>query len=166
MTFGGEESAGGSFLRRDGSAWTTDKDGIVLCLLAAEMTARSGADPGELYEQLAERFGRPAYRRVDAPATPAEKRILGRLSPDDVSASELAGDRILDVLTTAPGNGAPIGGLKVVTENGWFAARPSGTEDVYKIYAESFRGEEHLERILDEARALVAAALASAGPSG
>jgi len=166
LGFGGEESAGGSFLRRDGSAWTTDKDGIVLCLLAAEMTARSGADPGELYERLADRFGRPAYRRVDAPATPAEKRVLGGLSPENVTASELAGDRIVDVLTRAPGNGAPIGGLKVVTENGWFAARPSGTEDVYKIYAESFRGQEHLETIIEEARALVAAALGSAGPSG
>ena len=166
LGFGGEESAGGSFLSRDGSAWSTDKDGIVLCLLAAEMTARSGADPGELYERLADRFGRPSYRRVDAPATPAEKRVLGGLSPENVTASELAGDRIVDVLTRAPGNGAPIGGLKVVTENGWFAARPSGTEDVYKIYAESFRGREHLETIIEEARALVAAALGSAGPPG
>src|SRR5207248_7296680 len=164
--FGGEESAGGSFLRRDGSAWSTDKDGIIMCLLAAEMTARLGLDPGRVYEGLTERFGRPVYRRIDAPATPDEKRALGALSPSDVTTPELAGDPITDVLTTAPGNGAPIGGLKVITERGWFAARPSGTEDVYKIYAESFRGQEHLETIIEEARALVAAALGSAGPSG
>jgi phosphoglucomutase len=163
LGFGGEESAGGSFLRRDGSAWTTDKDGIVLCLLAAEITAKSGADPGELYQRLTERFGRPAFRRIDAPATPEQKRILGQLSPSDVTEDELAGERIAAVLTTASGNGAPIGGLKVVTENGWFAARPSGTEDVYKVYAESFLGEDHLARIIEEAQALVASALASAG---
>jgi phosphoglucomutase len=161
--FGGEESAGASFLRRDGSAWTTDKDGIVLCLLAAEMTARGGRDPGDRYEELAGRFGRPAYRRVDAPATPEQKAALGKLSPDHVTASELAGEPITEVLTTAPGNGAPIGGVKVTTEHGWFAARPSGTEDVYKVYAESFRGEEHLERILEEAGRVVDAALDSAG---
>jgi phosphoglucomutase len=156
--FGGEESAGASFLRRDGTAWTTDKDGIALCLLAAEMTARGGHD-----EALAGRFGHPAYRRVDAPATPEQKAALGKLSPDHVTASELAGEPITGVLTTAPGNGAPIGGVKVTTEHGWFAARPSGTEDVYKVYAESFRGEEHLERILEEAGRVVDAALDSAG---
>jgi phosphoglucomutase len=159
--FGGEESAGASFLRRDGTPWTTDKDGIVLCLLAAEMTARGG-DPGGRYRRLADRFGSPAYRRVDAPASPEQKAALGRLSPDHVKASELAGEPITGVLTTAPGNGAPIGGVKVTTEHGWFAARPSGTEDVYKVYAESFLGEEHLERILDEAGRVVDAALASA----
>jgi phosphoglucomutase len=161
--FGGEESAGASFLRRDGTAWTTDKDGISLCLLAAEMTARGGRDPGDRYEALAGRFGHPAYRRVDAPATPEQKAALGKLSPDQVTASELAGEPITGVLTTAPGNGAPIGGVKVTTEHGWFAARPSGTEDVYKVYAESFRGEEHLERILEEAGRVVDAALDSAG---
>jgi phosphoglucomutase len=160
--FGGEESAGASFLRRDGTAWTTDKDGIALCLLAAEMTARGGRDPGDRYEALAGRFGHPAYRRVDAPATPEQKAALGKLSPDHVTASELAGEPITEVLTTAPGNGAPIGGVKVTTEHGWFAARPSGTEDVYKVYAESFRGEEHLERILEEAGRVVDAALDSA----
>jgi phosphoglucomutase len=159
--FGGEESAGASFLRRDGSTWTTDKDGIILCLLAAEMTARTGDDPGARFEQLASRFGRPAYRRVDAPAAPAEKARLAQLSPSDVVAESLAGEPITQVLTRAPGNDASIGGLKVLTENGWFAARPSGTEDVYKIYAESFRDEAHLARILDEARAIVAAALKS-----
>jgi phosphoglucomutase len=160
--FGGEESAGASFLRRDGTPWTTDKDGIVLCLLAAEMTARGG-DPGGRYRRLADRFGSPAYRRVDAPASPEQKAALGRLSPEHVKTSELAGEPITGVLTTAPGNGAPIGGVKVTTEHGWFAARPSGTEDVYKVYAESFLGEEHLERILDEAGRVVDAALASAG---
>jgi phosphoglucomutase len=158
--FGGEESAGASFLRRDGTPWTTDKDGIVLCLLAAEMTARGG-DPGGRYRRLADRFGSPAYRRVDAPASPEQKAALGRLSPEHVKASELAGEPITGVLTTAPGNGAPIGGVKVTTEHGWFAARPSGTEDVYKIYAESFLGEEHLQRILDDAEQVVQAALAS-----
>jgi len=161
--FGGEESAGASFLRRDGAAWSTDKDGIICCLLAAEMTARRGHDPGELYRQLAARFGSPAYRRVDAPATPRQKAALKRLSPEHVNASELAGEPITAVLTTAPANGAPIGGLKVTTEHGWFAARPSGTEDVYKVYAESFLGDEHLERILDEAQQVVTAALESAG---
>jgi phosphoglucomutase len=160
--FGGEESAGASFLRRDGSAWTTDKDGIVMCLLAAEMTAR-GQDPGDRYRELTDRFGNPAYRRVDAPATAEQKAALAKLSPEHVKASELAGEPITAVLTTAPGNGAPIGGVKVITEHGWFAARPSGTEDVYKVYAESFLGEEHLERILDEASQVVDAALASAG---
>jgi phosphoglucomutase len=159
LGFGGEESAGASFLRVDGSAWTTDKDGLIMALLAAEITARLGQDPGERYEALAERHGGPAYRRVDAPATPAQKEALGRLTPDRVRATELAGEPVRQVLDRAPGNGAPIGGVKVIAESGWFAARPSGTEDVYKIYAESFRGEEHLERILEEARAMVNAAL-------
>jgi len=158
--FAGEESAGASFLRRGGATWTTDKDGIIACLLAAELTAGSGRNPSEAYAALAERFGSPAYRRVDAPATPGQKAALGRLSPAAVRASTLAGDPITAILTTAPGNGAPIGGLKVVTAEGWFAARPSGTENVTKIYAESFRGEDHLARILEEARAVVAAAVA------
>jgi phosphoglucomutase len=159
LGFGGEESAGASFLRRDGTVWTTDKDGIIACLLAAEVTARSGRDPGEAYRALTARFGSPVYRRIDAPATPAQKAVLARLSPDQVSASHLAGDPVSAILTTAPGNGAAIGGLKVMTEHGWFAARPSGTENVYKIYAESFRGDDHLARIIDEAQAVVAAAL-------
>jgi phosphoglucomutase len=160
LGFGGEESAGASFLRRDGTVWTTDKDGIIACLLAAEMTARSGRDPGVAYEALTARFGAPVYRRIDAPATPAQKAVLARLSPEQVSAKELAGEPVTAILTTAPGNGAPIGGLKVMTEHGWFAARPSGTENVYKIYAESFRGEDHLERIIEEAQAVVGRALA------
>jgi len=159
--FAGEESAGASFLRRDGTTWTTDKDGIIACLLAAELTARSGRDPGEAYRELEDRFGSPAYRRIDAPATPAQKAVLARLSPDQVSATELAGEPVTGVLTTAPGNGAAIGGLKVTTEHGWFAARPSGTEDVYKIYAESFLGDDHLARIIDEAQAVVRRALGS-----
>jgi phosphoglucomutase len=157
--FGGEESAGASFLRRDGTAWTTDKDGIVMDLLALEMRARTGRDPGELYRALARDLGAPVYTRVDAAATPAEKAILKKLSPEAVKATTLAGEPIVDRLTRAPGNGADIGGLKVVAENGWFAARPSGTEDVYKIYAESFRDEAHLARILDEAKTIVAQAL-------
>jgi phosphoglucomutase len=157
--FGGEESAGASFLRRDGTVWTTDKDGIIACLLAAELTARTGRDPGKAYAELTERFGAPAYRRVDARATPAEKSVLGGLAPDAVTARTLAGDSITAILTTAPGNGAPIGGLKVTTHAGWFAARPSGTEDVYKVYAESLDGEERLERILGEAREIVGKAL-------
>jgi phosphoglucomutase len=159
--FGGEESAGASFLRRDGTVWTTDKDGIIACLLAAEMTAKQGEDPAVSYRRLTEWFGAPAYRRIDAPATPEQKAILARLSPDAVSAHDLGGDPIAAVLTTAPGNGAPIGGLKVATDYGWFAARPSGTENVYKVYAESFRGEEHLQRLIDEAQAVVSAALAA-----
>ena len=159
--FGGEESAGASFLRRNGTVWTTDKDGIIACLLAAELTARSGHDPGVAYGQLTERFGAPAYRRIDAPATKAEKAVLGRLSAGQVTVTSLAGDEISSVLTTAPGNGAAIGGVKVSTANGWFAARPSGTEDVYKIYAESFHGEEHLGRLIEEAQALVSTALAA-----
>ncbi|MBA2701184.1 MAG: alpha-D-glucose phosphate-specific phosphoglucomutase [Chloroflexi bacterium] len=163
--FGGEESAGASFLRRDGSVWTTDKDGIIACLLACELTARTGRDPGLAYRELTERFGAPAYRRVDAPASPARKAALGRLSADAVSSTELAGNPITGVLTRAPGNDAPIGGLKVTTDAGWFAARPSGTEDVIKVYAESFQGEDHLDRLLEEAQALVAAA-AGEGPAG
>jgi phosphoglucomutase len=161
LGFGGEESAGASFLRRDGTVWTTDKDGIVMDLLAIEMRARSGKDPGELYRELVAALGEPVYARVDAPATPAEKAILKKLSPASVAATTLAGEPIVAKLTRAAGNGAEIGGLKVVAENGWFAARPSGTEDVYKIYAESFRDEAHLARILDEARAMVTAALKS-----
>ena len=162
LGFGGEESAGASFLRRDGTVWATDKDGIIACLLAAELTAKTGKDPGELYAELTERFGAPVYRRIDAPATPAQKAVLGRLSPAQVTATTLAGDPVTGVLTNAPGNGAPIGGLKVLTDQGWFAARPSGTENVYKIYAESFRGDDHLERIIEEAQAVVGAALAGA----
>ncbi|HET8549961.1 MAG TPA: phosphoglucomutase (alpha-D-glucose-1,6-bisphosphate-dependent) [Bryobacteraceae bacterium] len=155
IAFGGEESAGASFLRTGGAPWSTDKDGIILGLLAAEMTAKTARDPGELYRELTREFGDPAYERTDAPATPAQKAKLARLSPEQVHASELAGDRIEKILTAAPGNGAAIGGLKIATKNGWFAARPSGTEDVYKVYAESFVGREHLKRIQDEARALV-----------
>ena len=160
--FGGEESAGASFLQRDGSVWTTDKDGIILCLLASEILATTGRSPSEHYRELTARFGEPAYARIDSPATRAQKAVLAKLSPSQVSASTLAGDPITDRLTTAPGNGAAIGGLKVTTERGWFAARPSGTEDVYKLYAESFDGPDHLARIQDEAREIVAAALGSA----
>ena len=158
LGFGGEESAGASFLRKDGGAWSTDKDGIILDLLAAEITAKSGRDPGELYQALTAELGNPIYQRIDAAATPAQKDLLKKLSPEQVTATELAGEPILAKLTAAPGNGAAIGGLKVTTKNGWFAARPSGTEDVYKIYAESFLGEDHLRRVQDEARALVSAA--------
>ena len=159
LGFGGEESAGASFLRMDAGAWSTDKDGPIMGLLAAEMTARTGKDPGELYQSLTERYGNPVYQRIDAPASPAEKAKLAKLSPGQVTTKELAGEPITQVLTNAPGNGAAIGGLKVVTANGWFAARPSGTEDVYKIYAESFQGEDHLKQIQEEARALVNEAL-------
>jgi phosphoglucomutase len=159
LGFGGEESAGASFLRRNGAVWTTDKDGIIMCLLAAEMLARTGKDPGEIYRSLTERYGAPVYERIDAPATPQQKAVLAKLSPEQVTAKELAGDPIEAMLTTAPGNGAPIGGLKVVTKRGWFAARPSGTENVYKLYAESFAGEEHLRRIQDEARELLSRVL-------
>jgi phosphoglucomutase len=162
LGFAGEESAGASFLRRDGTVWTTDKDGIVMDLLAAELTASAGCDPAVLYAGLTRDLGTPVYERVDAPATPEEKAVLLALAPEAVRATELAGDPIRALLTTAPGNGAPIGGLKVVTGNGWFAARPSGTEAVYKLYAESFRGLAHLRRIQQEARAIVAAALAGA----
>jgi phosphoglucomutase len=159
LCFGGEESAGAAFVRQDGSAWTTDKDGILLDLLAAEITAVLGRDPARVYADLERQFGSPVYERLDVAATPAEKRRLGRLSADGVIAAELAGEPIVARLTQAPGNGASIGGLKVVAPSGWFAARPSGTEDVYKIYAESFRGREHLACIQDEARSIVAAAL-------
>jgi phosphoglucomutase len=154
-SFGGEESAGASFLRRDGSVWTTDKDGPIMNLLAAEITARTGRDPGELYKGFTGEFGTPYYTRIDAPATPEQKAKLARLSPEAVKASELAGETIIQKLTRAPGNNAPIGGLKVVTANGWFAARPSGTEAVYKIYAESFRDEAHLETLVNEAQQIV-----------
>ncbi len=155
LGFVGEESAGATFLRQDGTVWTTDKDGIVPALLAAEVTARTGHDPGEIYSQLAAELGESVYDRVEAPATPAQKESLKRLSPQQVRQTDLAGEKIIAILTRAPGNDAPIGGLKVTAENGWFAARPSGTEDIYKIYAESFRGEEHLRRILEEAQAIV-----------
>lgn len=157
--FGGEESAGASFLRKDGTVWSTDKDGLILDLLAAEITAVTGATPSERYATLAEKFGAPAYARTDAPANREQKAILKALSPEQVSADTLAGEAITDRLTTAPGNGAPIGGLKVCTENAWFAARPSGTEDKYKIYAESFRGEEHLAQVQAEAQEIVSAVL-------
>ncbi|WP_135228044.1 phosphoglucomutase (alpha-D-glucose-1,6-bisphosphate-dependent) [Deinococcus fonticola] len=157
--FGGEESAGASFLRTNGGAWSTDKDGIIPGLLAAEITAKTGQTPSERFKELTDRYGATAYDRIDAPATPEQKAILKNLSPEQVSATTLAGDPITAKLTRAPGNGEPIGGLKVVTEQAWFAARPSGTEDVYKIYAESFRGEEHLQRVFEEAREVVSTAL-------
>jgi phosphoglucomutase len=158
--FGGEESAGASFLRKDGTVWSTDKDGIILCLLACEILAVTGKDPGQHYMELVARFGDPVYERIDAPANREEKAKLAALSPESVSAETLAGETITSKLTHAPANGAAIGGLKVCTENGWFAARPSGTEDVYKIYAESFKGEEHLRQIQAEARQIVKSALA------
>jgi phosphoglucomutase len=161
--FGGEESAGASFLRRDGTVWTTDKDGFIMDLLAAEILATTGADPGEHYRTLTERFGDPAYERADTPVTPERKAILGKLSPEMVRADTLAGEPILAKLTKAPANDAPIGGLKVATENGWFAARPSGTENIYKVYAESFRGTDHLRRIQAEARTIIDDAFAAAG---
>jgi phosphoglucomutase len=163
LSFGGEESAGACFVRRDGTAFTTDKDGIAPALLAAEITARLGRDPGELYRDLTRELGEPAYERIEAPATPAQKKSLAKLSSAQVHAKELAGERIVETLTNAPGNDAPIGGLKVVAESAWFAARPSGTEAIYKIYAESFRGPDHLARVLEEAQSLVTKALA-AGP--
>jgi phosphoglucomutase len=159
LGFGGEESAGAAFVRLDGSVWTTDKDGIVPALLAAEITARMGRDPGEIYRELTGEFGEPAYDRAEAPATPEQKQMLGRLSPQQIRLTELAGEKIQALLTHAPGNGAPIGGLKAEAESGWFAARPSGTEDIYKIYAESFRGEAHLRRILEEAQTIVGEAI-------
>ncbi len=161
--FGGEESAGASFLRRDGSVWTTDKDGFIMDLLAAEIMARTGRDPGEHYRDLTERFGDPAYERTDTPVTPARKAVLKDLSPELVRADTLAGEPILAKLTRAPANNEPIGGLKVVTENGWFAARPSGTENIYKVYAESFKGIDHLRRIQTEARAIIDDAFTAAG---
>jgi len=159
--FGGEESAGASFLRFDGTAWTTDKDGIILALLAAEILATTKTDPGRIYDELTQKLGRPVYKRLDAPATPEEKEKLKNLSADMVTADTLAGETIMARLTHAPANNAPIGGLKVTTENGWFAARPSGTENIYKIYAESFVGEKHLEEIISEAQKIVANALAA-----
>jgi phosphoglucomutase len=161
--FGGEESAGASFLRMDGTVWTTDKDGILLDLLAAEIRAKTGKDPGEIYKELQGKFGSPVYERIDAPANAAQKAALGKLSPEMVKAQELAGEKITARLTNAPGNGASIGGLKVVTENGWFAARPSGTEDIYKVYLESFKGQDHLKRIQAEAQEIVQAAFKEAG---
>jgi phosphoglucomutase len=166
LGFGGEESAGASFLRLDGSVWTTDKDGFVPALLAAEITARMGRDPGEIYRELTREFGEPIYDRVEAPATPEQKEKLGRLSPQQVRLTDLAGEKIRTTLTHAPGNGTAIGGLKVIAESGWFAARPSGTEDVYRIYAESFRGADHLRRILQEAQTIVNDALAAAPEQG
>jgi phosphoglucomutase len=155
LGFGGEESAGGSFLRRDGTVWSTDKDGLIMGLLAAEILARTGKDPGEVYQGLTEQFGAPVYERIDAPATPEKKAKLLQLTPDQIHVRELAGDPILSILSTAPSNGAPLGGIKVITARGWFAARPSGTEDVYKIYAESFAGEEHLRQIQHQAQELI-----------
>jgi phosphoglucomutase len=160
VAFGGEESAGASFLQRDGSAWTTDKDGIILALLASEILAVTGTSPAELYRGLTARYGDPAYARIDTSATREQKAALAKLSPGQITADRLAGEKIIETLTAAPGNGAPIGGLKVVTESGWFAARPSGTEDVYKLYAESFRGPEHLAAIQEEAQSIIASAIA------
>ncbi len=164
LGFGGEESAGASFVRLDGSVWTTDKDGIVPALLAAEITARMDRDPGEIYRELTREFGEPVYDRVEAPATPEQKEILEKLSPEQVRSTDLAGEKVQAILTRAPGNGAPIGGLKVAGESGWFAARPSGTENIYKIYAESFRGAGHLRQILEEAQTIVSDALAASNP--
>ena len=164
LGFAGEESAGAAFVRLDGTAWTTDKDGMVPALLAAEMTARMGRDPGELYRELTREFGEPVYDRVEAAATPAQKDLLAKLSPQQVTLTELAGETIQTILTHAPSNDAPIGGVKVMTNSGWFAARPSGTEDIYKIYAESFRGAEHLHRILEEAQIIVNEALTTGTP--
>ena len=163
--FGGEESAGASFLRRDGTVWTTDKDGPIMDLLAAEITARTGKDPGEHFSELTAEFGNPYYTRIDAAATPEQKARLGKLSPEAVKESKLAGEPIMAKLTRAPGNDAAIGGLKVVTASGWFAARPSGTENIYKIYAESFRDQAHLDAIVSEAQRIVNNALESSGTS-
>jgi len=160
LGFGGEESAGSSFLRRDGSVWTTDKDGIIPCLLSAEITARSGKDPGEIYRELTRELGDPVYERIDAPATPEQKAALERLSASDIHAKDVAGQGIQQILTTAPGDGKPIGGIKVIAKDGWFAARPSGTEEIYKIYAESFLGRDHLQKIEEEAQTIVTEALA------
>jgi phosphoglucomutase len=159
LGFGGEESAGASFLRIDGLPWVTDKDGIIAALLSAEITARTGQDPGQIYQEFTREFGEPIYERIDAPATPEQKAKLAKLSPHQLQSTELAGDKISAILTVAPGNGAPIGGIKVIADNGWFAARPSGTENIYKIYAESFRGRDHLKRIEEEAQSIVSKAL-------
>ena len=160
LGFGGEESAGASFLRRDGTVWTTDKDGLIPALLAAEITARTGRDPSERYKTMTDELGEPFSTRVDAKANPQQKALLGKLSPEQVTSTELAGEKIQGILSHAPGNDQAIGGLKVMTENGWFAARPSGTEDIYKIYAESFLGEDHLQRLVAEAQVLVDGAIA------
>jgi phosphoglucomutase len=165
LGFGGEESAGSSFLRRDGSVWTTDKDGIIACLLSAEITARMGKDPGEIYGELTRELGDPVYERIDAPATPAQKAALAKLSPSDIHAKEVAGEQIEQILNAAPGDGSPIGGIKVIARNGWFAARPSGTEEIYKIYAESFLGQDHLRQIQQEAQAMVSETLARSTPT-
>ena len=165
LGFGGEESAGASFVRLDGRVWTTDKDGIVPALLAGEITARMDRDPGEIYRELTRELGEPLYDRVEAPATREQKEMLDKLTPQQVRSKDLAGERIQAILTRAPGNDAPIGGLKVVAESGWFAARPSGTEDIYKVYAESFKGQDHLRRILEEAQAIINDTLAPA-PAG
>jgi phosphoglucomutase len=165
LGFGGEESAGASFLRRDGTVWTTDKDGIVAALLAAEITARAGRDPGDIYHDLTGELGEPVADRIEAPATPAQKQLLSALSPEQVRSTRLAGEAIQHIVTRAPGNSAPIGGVKVIAEGGWFAARPSGTEDIYKIYAESFRGEDHLRRIVEEAQGIVDDALRKGAPA-
>ena len=161
LGFCGEESAGASFIRLDGSVWTTDKDGIIPALLSAEITARMGRDPGEIYLDLAREFGEPVYNRIEAPATPEQKQRLAKLSPQQITTSELGGEKIQSVLTRAPGNGEPIGGLKVTTRSGWFAVRPSGTEDIYKIYAESFLGADYLRRILGDAQIIVNTSLAA-----
>jgi phosphoglucomutase len=159
LCFGGEESAGASFLRRDGTVWATDKDGPIMALLAAEITARTGKDPGEHYRTLTTTLGAPSYTRIDAAATPEEKARLASLSPESITETELAGEAITDKLARAPGNGQPIGGVKVIARSGWFAARPSGTENIYKIYAESFKGEAHLDAIVREAQAMVSRSL-------
>jgi phosphoglucomutase len=159
LGFAGEESAGASFLRRDGGVWATDKDGIIPCLLAAEITARAGKDPGEIYRGLTRDLGDPVYERIDAPATPEQKAVLEKLSPSDIHVNEVAGEKVQQILTVAPGDGNPIGGIKVIAENGWFAARPSGTEEIYKIYAESFLGQDHLRRIEEEAQTIVSETL-------
>jgi phosphoglucomutase len=160
LGFGGEESAGSSFLRRDGRAWTTDKDGIIPCLLSAEITARLGQDPGEIYRELARDLGDPVYERLDAPATTEQKAALERLSPADIRVTEVGGEKVQQILAAAPGDGNPIGGIKVIAKDGWFAARPSGTEEIYKIYAESFLGQAHLRRIEEEAQTIVSETLA------
>jgi phosphoglucomutase len=159
LGFGGEESAGASFLQFDGGVWSTDKDGLIPGLLAAEITARAGHDPGVAYQALTREFGEPVFERVDAPATKEQKQILKRLAPEQVRSTELAGEKITQILNKAPGNGAPLDGLKVSTEHGWFAARPSGTEEIYKVYAESFLGREHLARLIEEAQKLVSESL-------
>jgi phosphoglucomutase len=155
LGFAGEESAGATFLQFDGAVWSTDKDGLIPGLLSAEITARTGRDPGEAYRELTREFGEPVFERVDAPATKEQKQILKRLAPEQVRSKELAGEKITQILSTAPGNGAPLDGLKVLTAHGWFAARPSGTEEIYKIYAESFLGRDHLQRLIEEAQTLV-----------